>query len=211
MPAFLVSGSAWGLQSSCALPAHTVPRPRPFSVSDDPHRGKRQHIIPRALNDAGSGVTSADREYMRLALDLASRGVGQTHPNPAVGCVLVRDSPAGPAVVGRGFHPRAGAPHAEVYALRGAGTRAAGATAYVTLEPCSHHGRTPPCAEALLAAGVKRVVVGVGDSNPLVGGAGVAALLAAGVQVAVGCEEAACTRINADFFARMEAARGGAT
>ncbi|KFM27916.1 Riboflavin biosynthesis protein RibD [Auxenochlorella protothecoides] len=110
----------------------------------------------------GSGVTSADREYMRLALDLASRGVGQTHPNPAVGCVLVRDSPAGPAV-------------------------------------------------ALLAAGVKRVVVGVGDSNPLVGGAGVAALRAAGVQVAVGCEEAACTRINADFFARMEAARGGAT
>lgn len=139
---------------------------------------------------------------MRRALELAARAAGQTHPNPAVGCVIV--SPGG-RVVGEGYHPQAGQPHAEVYALRGAGRAAAGATAYVTLEPCNHWGRTPPCSRALVAAGVARVVVGVVDPNPLVGGYGVRTLRDAGVAVAVGCEQDACYSLNADFMARMEA------
>lgn len=138
---------------------------------------------------------------MQRALALAARGAGATHPNPAVGCVLVRDG----RVVGEGYHPKAGLPHAEVYALRAAGQAAAGATAYVTLEPCNHHGRTPPCSRALVAARVARVVVGVCDPNPLVGGAGIETLRQAGIPVAVGCEEAACLAMNAAWMARMEA------
>lgn len=107
--------------------------------------------------------------------------------------------------MGEGYHPRAGLPHAEVYALRAAGQRARGATAYVTLEPCNHHGRTPPCSRALVAAGVARVVVGVGDPNPLVGGGGIATCQAAGIQVAVGCEEEECYAINEEFMLRMKA------
>ena len=119
---------------------------------------------------------------MREALVLAQRGVGRTAPNPTVGCVIVQSG----AVVGRGFHPKAGEPHAEVFALREAGERARGSTAYVTLEPCSHHGRTPPCVDALIAAGVARVVVAALDPNPLVGGKGVEQLRAASIKVDVG-------------------------
>lgn len=139
---------------------------------------------------------------MRRALELARRAEGQTHPNPAVGCVILD---ASGAVVGEGFHPRAGMPHAEVYALRGAGQAAQGGTAYVTLEPCNHFGRTPPCSRALAAAKVARVVVGCTDPNPLVGGQGIATLRQAGIAVAVGCEEAACFELNAEFMARMQA------
>ena len=138
---------------------------------------------------------------MRHALDLARTALGQTYPNPAVGCVIVKDG----AIVGEGYHPKAGMPHAEVYALRAAGQRAAGATAYVTLEPCDHYGRTPPCSKALVAAGVARVVVGVGDPNPLVDGGGVATLKKAGIEVDVGCEEEMCYDINKDFMERMKA------
>jgi len=116
---------------------------------------------------------------MRRALELASRAKGQTHPNPCVGSCIVK----GGEVVGEGFHPKAGKPHAEVYALRAAGQEARGATAYVTLEPCNHFGRTPPCARALVAAGVSRVVVGVVDPNPLVGGFGIKTLEDAGIEV----------------------------
>lgn len=119
---------------------------------------------------------------MRQALDLAARGMGRTSPNPPVGCVLVREG----QVVGAGFHPRAGEPHAEVVALRQAGERARGATAYVTLEPCAHHGRTPPCAQALIEAGVSRVVVAALDPNPLVNGRGLEQLAQAGVAVTTG-------------------------
>ena len=109
-----------------------------------------------------------DARYMARALALAARGLGETNPNPAVGCVIVRNG----RVVGEGFHRRAGGPHAEVAALEQAGPRARGATVYVTLEPCAHTGRTPPCAPAVAAAGVRRVVVAVRDPNPLVAGRG---------------------------------------
>lgn len=155
---------------------------------------------PRPLQLAAA-VTDDDRAYMRRALQLAGTALGRTAPNPAVGCVVVR----GGEVVGEGYHPQAGMPHAEVYALRAAGPAAAGATAYVTLEPCDHYGRTPPCSRALVAAGVARVVVGVGDPNPLVDGGGVATLRAAGIEVDVGCEEEACYDINREFMERMAA------
>ena len=147
-----------------------------------------------------------DEEYMRQALEAAaSRTAEEVHPNPLVGCVVV--DPRADVVVGRGFHPRAGEPHAEVFALRAAGELARGATAYVTLEPCNHFGRTPPCARALVDAGVKRVVVGFVDPDPRVSGGGIQTLLDAGIDVAVGCEEARCREINADFIARQEAGR----
>lgn len=151
---------------------------------------------------AAAGVTEQDRAYMRQALQLAQRGVGHTYPNPAVGCVIVKDG----KVVGEGYHPKAGMPHAEVYALRAAGRLAEGATAYVTLEPCNHYGRTPPCSQALVDAKVARVVVGVGDPNPLVAAAGIATLQAAGIEVALvgGEEEQQCYSINEEFMARMK-------
>ncbi|HWI41602.1 MAG TPA: bifunctional diaminohydroxyphosphoribosylaminopyrimidine deaminase/5-amino-6-(5-phosphoribosylamino)uracil reductase RibD, partial [Verrucomicrobiae bacterium] len=122
---------------------------------------------------------------MRRALTLARRGLGRTSPNPAVGCVIVRDG----EVVGEGWHRKAGGPHAEVHALRQAGERARGAEAYVTLEPCSHHGRTPPCADALVAAGLGKVVVGAGDPNPLVSGRGIGILRRSGIEVVTGVLE----------------------
>src|SRR5471032_334673 len=141
----------------------------------------------------------ADEEYMARAFELARRGRFTTTPNPNVGCVIVRDG----EIVGEGYHLRAGEPHAEVHALRMAGDRAKGATVYVTLEPCSHHGRTPPCADALIAAGIARVTVAVQDPNPLVAGQGIAKLKAAGIEVECGLMEAAARELNIGFFARM--------
>jgi len=136
---------------------------------------------------------------MAQALRLAERGLFTTTPNPRVGCVLVKDG----AVVGEGWHERAGEPHAEPLALRAAGGKARGATAYVTLEPCSHHGRTPPCADALIAAGVARVVVAMQDPNPLVAGQSIARLRAAGVAVECGLMEAEARALNIGFDKRM--------
>ncbi len=136
---------------------------------------------------------------MAQALRLAERGLYSTSPNPRVGCVLVK----GEDVVGSGWHERAGEPHAEVHALREAGAAARGSTAYVTLEPCSHHGRTPPCADALVEAGVARVVIAVQDPNPRVAGEGVAKLRAAGITVDCGLMEAEARELNTGFFARM--------
>ncbi|MFJ3525022.1 bifunctional diaminohydroxyphosphoribosylaminopyrimidine deaminase/5-amino-6-(5-phosphoribosylamino)uracil reductase RibD [Pseudomonas sp. NPDC090203] len=141
-----------------------------------------------------------DASYMARALELARKGVYSTHPNPRVGCVIVRDG----EVVGEGWHVRAGEPHAEVHALRQAGDRARGATAYVTLEPCSHHGRTPPCADALVNAGVARVVAAMQDPNPDVAGRGLLRLMSAGIAVQSGVLEGEARALNKGFLKRME-------
>ena len=147
--------------------------------------------------------TAADHEFMARALQLAARGLNTTTPNPRVGCVLVRNG----AVVGEGWHERAGEAHAEVHALRIAGDAARGATAYVTLEPCSHHGRTPPCADALIDAGVGRVVAALRDPNPLVAGEGLARLQLAGIEVASGLLENEARELNIGFVSRMTRGR----
>ena len=143
--------------------------------------------------------TTADIAHMTLALQLAECGLYTTTPNPRVGCVLVRDG----KIVGTGWHQRAGEPHAEILALRMAGTQAQGATAYVTLEPCSHHGRTPPCADALVQAGIQRIVAAMQDPNPLVSGQGLARLANAGVMVECGLLETEAHRLNPGFIKRM--------
>ncbi len=143
--------------------------------------------------------TAEDAQFMAQAIRLAERGMNSTHPNPRVGCVLVRDG----AVVGEGWHEWAGGPHAEVLALRDAGDAARGATAYVSLEPCSHYGRTPPCVDGLVAAGVSRVIAAMTDPNPLVSGKGMEILAAADIETAVGLLEAEAKALNRGFCKRM--------
>jgi diaminohydroxyphosphoribosylaminopyrimidine deaminase/5-amino-6-(5-phosphoribosylamino)uracil reductase len=136
-----------------------------------------------------------DEKYMRLALRLAKRGLGKTSPNPMVGAVVVNKK----RIVGQGYHHRAGEPHAEVLALQEAGASARGATLYLNLEPCNHFGKTPPCTRAILEAGIKRVVVGMKDPNPLVEGRGIRLLRKAGIRVEVGTMEKECRALNAPF------------
>lgn len=140
-----------------------------------------------------------DQYWMQQAIELAKRGLYSTKPNPNVGCVIVKDN----QVIGEGFHPKAGQPHAEVFALREAGEQAQGATAYVTLEPCAHYGRTPPCAEALVKAQVKKVVVACPDPNPLVAGKGVQILKNAGIEVEIGICEDSAAKLNQGFLKAM--------
>ncbi|KAB2015651.1 hypothetical protein ES319_D08G040200v1 [Gossypium barbadense] len=140
-----------------------------------------------------------DGFYIRRCVELARRSIGLTSPNPLVGCVIVKDG----KIVGEGFHPKAGQPHAEVFALRDAGNSAENATAYVSLEPCNHYGRTPPCTEALIKAKVKKVVVGMVDPNPIVASKGVARLRDAGIVVTVGVEEELCKRLNEAWIHQM--------
>src|SRR6185436_8946530 len=140
-------------------------------------------------------MTEYDQLTMRRGLALARMGWGQTAPNPMVGAVVV----AGDLIVGEGYHARYGGPHAEVAALADAGPRAAGATMYVTLEPCAHHGKTPPCVDAIIAAGIARVVIAVRDPNPDAAG-GIERLRAAGVEVETGVCEDAALELNAPFF-----------
>jgi diaminohydroxyphosphoribosylaminopyrimidine deaminase/5-amino-6-(5-phosphoribosylamino)uracil reductase len=140
-------------------------------------------------------MAAEDPRWMARALELARRGLGETNPNPMVGCVLVKRG----RVVGEGWHRRAGGPHAEAQALRAAGGAARGATAYVTLEPCAHQGRTPPCAPALLQAGVRRVVAALRDPNPVVNGRGLASLRRAGVEVVVGVAADEAAALNERF------------
>ena len=147
-----------------------------------------------------SDLAANDARHMARALELARKGVYSTHPNPRVGCVIVRDG----ETVGEGWHVQAGGPHAEVHALRQAGDRARGATAYVTLEPCSHHGRTPPCAEALVEAGVARVVVAMQDPNPQVAGQGLERLRQAGIAVTCPLLATEARALNLGFLKRME-------
>jgi diaminohydroxyphosphoribosylaminopyrimidine deaminase / 5-amino-6-(5-phosphoribosylamino)uracil reductase len=139
------------------------------------------------------------RVWMQRCLTLARQGMGRTAPNPMVGCVVVKDG----EVVGEGFHPKAGEPHAEVFALRMAGDRAQHATLYVNLEPCNHYGRTPPCSEAVIQSGVSRVVVGMVDPDPRVSGGGIERLRAAGIEAIVGVEEQDCRNLNEAFIYRI--------
>ena len=147
--------------------------------------------------------SAADHEFMARALRLAEFGLFSTTPNPRVGCVIVKDG----AVVGEGWHRQAGEAHAEPLALQAAGTAARGATVYVSLEPCSHHGRTPPCADALAAAGVARVVAAMRDPNPQVAGRGLALLEAAGIAVECGLLEREARELNLGFVSRMTRGR----
>lgn len=144
-----------------------------------------------------------DERYMTRCLELAQQAWGRTSPNPLVGAVVVQ----GGEVVGEGFHPQAGQPHAEVFALRAAGERARGATLYVNLEPCNHFGRTPPCTEALIQAGIRRVVVGMIDPDPRVAGSGIARLRQAGMEVTVGVLAEACYTLNEGFCHRVQTGR----
>lgn len=148
-------------------------------------------------------VSEADHHYMARALHLAERETFSPHPNPRVGCVLVRDE----EIVGEGWHVQAGQAHAEVNALGQAGQLSRGATAYVTLEPCSHHGRTPPCADALIDAGVSRVVVAMQDPNPQVAGQGLQRLLDAGIEVSHGLMSSEAEKLNRGFIKRMRTGR----
>jgi diaminohydroxyphosphoribosylaminopyrimidine deaminase/5-amino-6-(5-phosphoribosylamino)uracil reductase len=159
--------------------------------------------MTHAVQSQGESMAAQDRAYMARALELAERGLYTADPNPRVGCVVVREG----RVIGEGWHARAGEGHAEVLALRAAGAEARGACAYVTLEPCSHTGRTPPCADALIAAGVARVVCPAVDPNPKVAGAGIERLRAAGMDVAVGVLAAEARRLNPGFFSRFERGR----
>jgi len=146
--------------------------------------------------------TTEDRQYMARAIQLAAKGTYTTDPNPRVGCVLVRDG----VIIGEGYHQRAGEGHAEVNALKAAGD-ATGATAYVTLEPCSHFGRTPPCSQGLIDAGVTRVVAAMVDPNPEVAGKGISMLKAAGIDAAAGILESEARTLNPGFLSRMERGR----
>jgi diaminohydroxyphosphoribosylaminopyrimidine deaminase/5-amino-6-(5-phosphoribosylamino)uracil reductase len=147
--------------------------------------------------------TAADHAHMAEALRLAELGLFSTTPNPRVGCVIVKDN----VVLGRGWHARAGEAHAEIHALRQAGAAARGATVYVSLEPCAHHGRTPPCADALIAAGVARVVAALQDPDPRVAGRGLARLAAAGIVTEVGVLAAEARALNIGFIARLTRGR----
>ena len=151
------------------------------------------------MTESTSNLPPDDLFWMRRAIELARLGQYSTKPNPNVGCVIVKDA----QLLGEGYHPRAGQPHAEVFALRQAAEQAQGATAYVTLEPCAHYGRTPPCAKALVDAGVVKVVVACPDPNPLVAGKGVQILKDAGIQVDVGVAEAEARQLNLGFLKAM--------
>lgn len=159
---------------------------------------------PGAVQQFSAGAfAAADHAFMAQALRLAEQGLWTTRPNPRVGCVIVQ----GDEIVGQGAHLRAGQAHAEVAALLAAGERARGATAYITLEPCSHHGRTPPCAQALIAAGVARVVAAMEDPNPQVAGQGLVQLQAAGIEVSVGLLAVEAAALNPGFIQRMRTGR----
>ena len=153
--------------------------------------------------DLSMALTRDDAEFMSRALHLAERGLYTTDPNPRVGCVIVKDG----QIVGEGWHRQAGGPHAEVEALRQSGTLAHGATAYVSLEPCCYHGKTPPCTDALISAGISRVVAAMKDPNPRVAGEGLKKLDEAGVEVACGLLESAAAALNPGFCKRMKTGR----
>ena len=147
--------------------------------------------------------SATDYKFMSRAIALAKRGLYTTHPNPRVGCVLAKDN----KIVGEGWHKKAGEAHAEIHALKDAGDTAKGATAYVTLEPCCHHGRTPPCSEALINAGVTKVIAAMQDPHDKVAGKGIEQLQQAGIETATGLLEAEAQKLNPGFIKRMQTGR----
>lgn len=147
-------------------------------------------------NSTDTAVIDKDLYFMGIALEEARKGLGRTSPNPCVGAVIVKDGNE----ISRGYHKKAGTPHAEVHALNKAGSAAEGATMYVTLEPCNHTGRTPPCSHAVAAAGIKRVVIGMTDPNPLVSGSGIDYLADHGIEIVTGVMEADCQELNRPFI-----------
>ncbi|KAK9051439.1 hypothetical protein SSX86_028066 [Deinandra increscens subsp. villosa] len=176
----------------------------PRRVSDSPNNSRKHvglaGIRMEGLQEKDDKKDNDDGFYIRRCVELAKKAIGCTSPNPMVGCVIVKDG----EIVGEGFHPKAGQPHAEVFALREAGELAENATAYVSLEPCNHFGRTPPCSEALIKAKVKKVVVGMVDPNPIVASRGVAKLRDAGIDVTVGVEEEMCKKLNEAWIHQMQ-------
>lgn len=183
-------------QRKAAILSHTSTlRVRPPRAN---HR-VRWAVCSVASSCLPDGATEMDAEYMRMCIQLAKKALGFTSPNPMVGCVIVKDG----HIVGQGFHPKAGEPHAEVFALREAGENAKGSTAYVSLEPCNHYGRTPPCTHALIQARVNRVIVGMLDPNPIVAGKGIDTLVKAGIEVIVGVETPSCQALNEAYIHRM--------
>ena len=161
-------------------------------------------MVGPETSDQSPEIKVTDADYMSTALILAERGRGRTSPNPMVGAVVVDDEGV---IVGRGWHEFAGGPHAEVHALRNAGSRARNATLYCTLEPCCHTGRTGPCAPQIVEAGIRRVVVAVEDPNPLVGGKGIHHLRAKGIDVEIGVRRESAEQLNRPFFTRVERGR----
>ncbi len=141
-------------------------------------------------------MRAQDKKYIRLAIELARKAKGLTSPNPCVGAVVVKDG----RIVGRGYHRRAGGPHAEIYALKQAGRRARGATLYVSLEPCCHYGKTPPCVDSIISSGVRRVVAAMKDPNPLNNGRGISALKKRGIRIDVGILKDEAARLNEAFI-----------
>ncbi len=184
-----------------------------FKRRSSRYSGIYNYLIHNRLSDKmDTPITDRDRALMQRCLELARQAAGYTAPNPLVGSVIVRsghpddtevEGIAAPEIVGEGWHPAAGQPHAEVFALRQAGERAQGGTLYVNLEPCNHYGRTPPCTEAIIAAGIRRVVVGMVDPDSRVSGRGIARLRSAGITVDVGVEESDCQRLNEAFVHRV--------
>uniref|UniRef100_A0ACD5TTG5 Uncharacterized protein n=1 Tax=Avena sativa TaxID=4498 RepID=A0ACD5TTG5_AVESA len=199
------------LSSSPISRPRLAPRPASAPAPTSPSRarlavgGGARGLVAGVRCQAQAG--DMDAHYIRRCVELARKAAGHTSPNPMVGCVLVRDG----QVIGEGFHPKAGQPHAEVFALRDAGDSAENATAYVSLEPCNHYGRTPPCTEALIKAKVREVVVGMTDPNPIVASKGIEKLRNAGIDVRVGVEEALCLRLNEAYIHRMLTGRAFAT
>ncbi|OEL37528.1 Riboflavin biosynthesis protein PYRD, chloroplastic [Dichanthelium oligosanthes] len=201
------------MASSLVSRPHLTPRPVRAATLASPSfariaaGGLGGRRVAAGLRCQAQAAGDLDGHYMRRCVELARKAAGHTSPNPMVGCVIVRDG----QVVGEGFHPKAGQPHAEVFALRDAGDLAENATAYVSLEPCNHYGRTPPCTEALINAKVKEVVVGMTDPNPIVASKGIEKLQGAGIDVRVGVEEALCRRLNEAYIHRMLTGKAFAT
>ncbi|XP_010254089.1 PREDICTED: riboflavin biosynthesis protein PYRD, chloroplastic isoform X2 [Nelumbo nucifera] len=210
-PTYILNSSSF-LPYSCFIVPFQPVVPYPKCVYDSNFKNGFCSLfkrVPRLLTSSRThggligirceSFTDEDRFYMRRCVQLAKTAIGCTSPNPMVGCVIVKDG----NIVGEGFHPKAGQPHAEVFALRSAGDSSEDATAYVSLEPCNHYGRTPPCTEALIRAKVKRVVVGMVDPNPIVASKGVERLRESGIDVTVGVEEELCKNLNEAYIHRM--------